>query len=891
MLFSWHKNRLILQARKPENAQILQFIPRTILVGDLPRHFVDKYIHWLDLSTGELEFRPTTSPWISKPSNWRLYLQLPSVRKRGMRLGKYYCPMLHKPGQDIPPIQLVDFRSRTFRVLSRLLSPLELPDHIIVTRTAQALEISLPRLRLSFFVNTNWEVECQSMPGYVLDETQSCGTLFGLINKLILCPSPSSSEKPLPPRRVIIPQGKISFNIDGNFTIVSMENDDEDVSWYEYTIDTNLGCLTSNTSLGSKLYQCYLHALTSHCLPDPLLGHTGTEEALYILRSAGCRSFQRLDDQERTLLALIGGLTPIRSYLLSGIICVTWNDLPALSQHYDFSSTVNLIYNHARALATLIDQFGPRDISTEKSLYNRVASRNRLYYPTDLHISGWSSFLGDVIYTSRDVSDFGTAERVLFRTSWSIWNGQPSLNHGFPELWDIMDSWGSLGPAASGISLRYSRYWLEFDASRDWFVIYDLCRKAANENLRHLKAELLFSLSAAAYSQTTYSNIVPFFIIALDERYHYLDPPPDRSYTLSDGLGPELGHLKDLVSKSALPLSSTPAHSINVAGETAQSIEILQQEQYDVAIERESAVVAELLYHQWPNFQIANFPEQWLSKSACMQRIKEYARSVSRNVQLRHHVLRLQSTLRDFGNVVAPAVEEYLFSPRFLPGDAITPSYSLRDVLEARSNVPAHPAVGTPFRVSALPSALSTDRDPPPVGLDCLEILIEELQRSRQRLLNLCGNELNNSRRALLGQMTSQFVRGGIPSREILLLYHDESSYRKDRMFSEILASLAPSGNVEEISGIAGLWPRISPRTILRQLALNHISTLPGLWKSVIVRYAISFVEYQRSIRLLELSSRQEHEELLRETESICHDVMTEWTPDWLLIQVGLFPC
>jgi len=491
---------------------------------------------------------------------------------------------------------------------------------------------------------------------------------------------------------------------------------------------------------------------------------------------------------------------------------------------------------------------------------------------------------------SRDVSDFGTLERVLFRTSWSIWNGQPSLNHDFPQLWDIMNSWGSLGPAASGISLRYSRYWLEFDASRDWFVIYDLCRKAANENLRHLKVELLFSLSAAAYSQTTHSNIFPFFIIALDERYHYLDPPPDRSYTLSDGLGPELSYLEDLVSKSALPLSSTPAHSMNVAGETVQSIEMLQQEQYDVAIERESAVVAELLYHQWPDFQLANFPEQWLSKSACMQCIKEYAWSVSRNVRLRNHVLQLQSTLRDFDNVVAPAVEEYLFSPRFVPSDTITPSYSLREVLEARSNVPARPAVGTPFQVSALPSALPTDRDPPPAGIDRLEILIEELQRSQQPLLKLCGNELNNSRRALLGQMASQFARSGIPSQEVLLLYHDEGSYRKDRIFSEILASLAPSGNVEEICGIAGLWPRITPRTILRQLARNHISTLPCRWKSVIVRYAVSFLEYQRSIRLLELSSRQEHEELLRETESICRDVMTEWTPDWLLVQVGRFP-
>jgi hypothetical protein len=454
-----------------------------------------------------------------------------------------------------------------------------------------------------------------------------------------------------------------------------------------------------------------------------------------------------------------------------------------------------------------------------------------------------------------------------------------------------MNSWGSLGPAASGISLRYSQYWLEFDASRDWFVIYDLCRKAANENPRHLKVELLFSLSAAAYSQTTHSNIVPFFTtIALDERYHYLDPPPDRSYTLSDGLGPELRYLEDLVSKSALPLSSTPAHFIKVAGETIQSIETLRQERYDVAIKRESAVVAELLYHRWPDVQFVDFPGQWLSKSACMQRIKEYARSVSRNLRLKNHVLRLQNILRDFGNVAAPPVEKYLFGPRFFPSNLITPSYSLRDVLVARSNVWAHPAVGTPFQVSALPSIPSTDRDPPPAGLDRLEILIEELRRSQQPLLELCGNELNNSRHALLGQIASQFARGGIPSEEVLLLYHGECSYRKDSMFSEILACLAPSGNIEEINGIAGLWPRINPRTILRQLARGHISTLPYQWKPVIVRYAVSCLEYQRSIRLLDLSSRREHEELLREAESICRDVMTEWTPDWLLVQVRLFP-
>jgi hypothetical protein len=191
-----------------------------------------------------------------------------------------------------------------------MLSPLESPE-ISSLPTPPSFGSFLPRLHLLFFVNSNWELECRSMPNYVVDETQSCGTLFGLRNKLILCPRPNSSEGSLLPRRVIIPQGKVSFCTMGDFTSVSINTDaEQQVRWYEYTIDTDLGCLTSNTSLRSKLYQCYLHALTSHCLPDPLLGHTGTEEALYMLRSAACRSFQRLDDNEAKLLELISDLTP-----------------------------------------------------------------------------------------------------------------------------------------------------------------------------------------------------------------------------------------------------------------------------------------------------------------------------------------------------------------------------------------------------------------------------------------------------------------------------------------------------------------------------------------------------------------------------------------------------
>jgi hypothetical protein len=54
------------------------------------------------------------------------------------------------------------------------------------------------------------------------------------------------------------------------------------------------------------------------------------------------------------------------------------------------------------------------------------------------------------------------------------------------------------------------------------------------------------------------------------------------------------------------------------------------------------------------------------------------------------------------------------------------------------------------------------------------------------------------------------------------------------QIFSEISAILAPSQNTEKANAIAGLWPRITPRSLLRQLAQDRIGTLPDQWKVAI---------------------------------------------------------
>jgi ABC-type cobalamin transport system ATPase subunit len=212
----------------------------------------------------------------------------------------------------------------------------------------------------------------------------------------------------------------------------------------------------------------------------------------------------------------------------------------------------------------------------------------------------------------------------------------------------------------------------------------------------------------------------------------------------------------------------------------------------------------------------------------------------------------------------------------------------------SRTNIPTTSADGESYQCSTmLPTigSIATESALPSASLAGLETIIEELKQSGQPLLQLYGNELNKSHREQLGQNDSQFVGGVIPLHEFLLSYHHECSQRKNQCFSEISAALSPSQNVEEVSQIAGLWPRITPRSILRQLAQDRISTLPNQWTLVIMRFAVSFLKYQQSLRLLELFSRQRHEELLWEIEAIRHDVLAESTPDWLLVQVRLFPC
>ncbi|KAI9450186.1 hypothetical protein BJY52DRAFT_1126070 [Lactarius psammicola] len=885
IFFSRRDGNLTLQARRPEDPRLLQFVPRAVFADDFPKAFVDDYVHWLDLGTGEVEFRSVESPWTPDPSNWRLTVHTDDTRSLFRKI----------PGGSAAPVDLIDIRSTSFRMISHLLSALDSSEHIIITRTNHALEASLSRLHLTFFVNQDSELECRSLPGYIIDKLQSCGTMFGLRNQLVLCSSHSSSEMP---RRVIIPQGDIEFGLDGEFARVSIKSGTaRHVYWHEYIIDTDLGRLTGNVGLHSKLYQCYLHAITSHCLPDPLLGHTGTEESLNMLKSAAFLSFQRLGNDDAMLLNFISNLTPSRAYYpphLKSMVTVKWNDLPILSQHHDFHPAVLSILDHAHAMEALYDK--PVDFEVppqDASLLKRTVSRNKVYYPYDLQILKRSSSIPkDTAYKSRDIADGRSAENAAYRMSWCVWNNRPYLSRKKTykplKLWDTMQSWKSLRPAEKEISLRYSRYWLAFDAAKDWLRIYDICQEALNCDPQDSKVRLAFSLSAARFSGS-YGNFIPLILIfATDTGLRGLTRPPPSHYELSDGTYPDHARLADLMSRFALPMKQTPVQTMEVraTGAGKKAAKKWRRLEYDKSISEIASKAARSTVERWPEMW-CDLPRQWFDTQKCRASVEAHLRSISRNIDFRDHIHRLQAIVNRYGTGTAPKAS-HVFSPQFSAGPPKASSPSLREVLMSRANFPRPPTRERPSSGGAILSTvtIATESNPPSTREDVLSSLIQELRHSRESSLQLYGEDLNKSYGDLLGKRASPLVRRSVPPQEALLQYRNLCSKEKDVIFSELSEVLGPSQKLEHVVSFSGLWPRITPRSILRELSRDRVHTLADHWKHAITRYAVAFLKYQQSQRLVELSLRHRDEELLQEAETACEDVAAACSPDWLLIQI-----
>lgn len=840
-----------------------ELVPHTKLQGDFPVHFTKNYFHWLEIKTRILEFRPKSNPWKSSATNWRLtYLGLAS------------CMALRNE-------RMMDIRKASFSMITSVLGRLEPPKYIDITFAldTRTVLIHLPRLKMDFFINEKGEIECRQFRGMVIDFNQDIGTFTGLVNRLVM------RQKSV--RSVIIPYGDVRYKTQRGHVIVEIETDIDGldrVPYLHYTVDTRLGRLVGNDSLTSHLFKTYLHALTTYCLPDELTRRTGTEEALANLKSATTWSFQKLGDVEIKLLKLIMSLTPSRDYYPKHkkvMQTIKWKPLPYLTQHEDFELLVTSIFRYACRFHMLrVDDktLDLEDLLSNASdhLLRRAAIRNATIRRDEFGGANYTE-LNDSVYSSRD---FIPQNSKLKNDVWDIarsiekWSTNLAIHH---DLEGLLKRWELICGSSTRVTvLQYNRSILDLSLDSCWVDLYNTLRATA---MHESKYRLMFTLCTMAYSGKQDMLIIGTLLaFAINENFSRISPPPYSSYNLHDGERPQLDIR--LVETHAVPFESSPeARLPKQHGESATLLHQRRRDTYENNLKSQAEVLFSFLQAQWP-VHTPSYPQMGsrgvythFKLKKIMSLIIPIFQSCYKNAEFLRHIDVVQKELLNMNLGPKETRPQYTFDSH---KKIRAPSYSKVTLEGIFSRIPPD-VTGIPVHINAQPTISQGENE--------LKSLLLELEAAHSNQFEKeYANNMLNSYEALHKKSTTVF--SGLPSKEALLKDRLQFENRMQSIFQSIEKALGPVSAIQDLMGMTGLWPNISPISLLQRLASNASVDLSPGWRQVLIEYGEAVTMFQRAERLLDYSESG-GDDFARESENPGGQGRNQVAySDWLLISI-----
>ncbi|KAH0423698.1 hypothetical protein CcaCcLH18_11994 [Colletotrichum camelliae] len=835
-----------------QNQTKYDLVPSRHLRGSFPRSFIENHVHWYNHNEDCVEFCDSRTPWHHATSNWKL---------RRSRNGREWS--LHRD-EDV----LIGINKDSSLLLASILEPLEDKDWIhIIQRNSKAIFIDLPRTGLEFTLEPGTSaMVSKQYRGMVIDSLQSIGSLIGMRDKLVLRTEHSLDTCLTPRRRVLVMDGNVSHVATADHVQVDIAKDSYR-KVHTYDVDEKLGRLVSNGSLQSKLFLACLHALTSFCLPDPLTGKTGTEEALTILGSASAKSFDCLSHENVQLLSFIARLTPGRSYYPAHervMQTVHWDQgLSFLSQHGLFLDRVRSIFDHASRVDFLFpDRYvkPPALDHADAHLLDRDNIRSSTF-----RISGFGAerhcTTKDKDYEPRDRSVTSSSSKS-HSVARMVFSNQPALFQSLPpsfgsHLRDYLKQISEVSYRSgtsviteiaydSGLLLESTGFiaknWI--DLHRD--VIPGVC-----------KFKLLIWLATLAFA--TSANIAVLQTLASFRTFPQamqLSPPAGNNFQLSKGAKVDSAMLQKVILSGAVPYNSSPeANLARNSYESSSAYDQRRSSQFKSKLQMAVNTLVSCLRSQGvckvPEIPLAhqnqNLWRTYIRINHIIPVIKTHFRTWYDNLLLERYV-----------NTVASNMPSVIRSPQFPCPLLTNPDWSLSG---ARRFITGNDI----FRRA---------KPPPPVR--GLHILYQEtLPESRKydyrmpELISMLRNrtqgtyerryveELDASFRALQRKgITSSNAPGSAPPRkEVLMAYLRQWKEEVDRQYDAIAKALLgledkhPSTAIE----VFDLYcrPRTSPLVILQRLNKDHVKNTPTEWRERIADYGVAMTQLQRAERMV----------------------------------------
>lgn len=866
--------------RAVKGTQVYEILPVHATINDFPPAMTNDYVPWLDIEANIVEWRPLCHFWTNESYRW--YLRLGNTGHRHLGHGS--------------SVRLVDQDSPTAMAVAALLAPLEFAAHIHVSwdSDANTLNVHLPRLKLDFFLTwRDADLRSKQYRGMVIDKDQEFGTLTGLSNKLVLKHEVNGS------RNVIIPAGNITWGRTDNHVHVKIYSGSAlHVPYHCYRIDPQLGRLVDNGTLGAKLFRCYLHALTAHCLPDELTGLTGTEQALQILSEASTLSQTAPTNADLDLLKKIADLTPERTFYpthLRVMQQVKWSNLPTLSQHASFWTLVNFFCESIRQLSyfqtdqhTIMGKFTPRD--RERHLLDRASIRNSYCY-----IDGFGgdnhTVAMDSTYRARDVPLNSDREARALRTAKLVdqWSDKLCISS---SLLQAVKDWnepikGEGHSSNCALKLGYNTQWLA--ESVDIFPgrFLAIWCKLSQSRREKDAYEIMFFLCTLSYSGRINQRFVETLLaLATSTELRCMQQPHYWNFTLKDGTSPDRSTLAEIAESASKKYDQCPEiHLPQLLLETEESFRNRRMDQYkansDKAIER----FLDDLVSQWPVFEVQNPAGDDLATymyvTTAMESTRKKFASWYANFQLENFIERAQ-------NILNSLTSDNLRAEKYIP-DYPKDKYSAKQAYVRFDDFLRNP----PPRLALTNADQFLPRLKPTVAKaeagSSLDSLLTKLSEEATKRYEIdYAADITSSLKAFRGsQRTPQsLIELTVAERQLLTeKYLSQCQSQVDNYYAAIVDALWSNSQPAQVAVAAQLSPRLSPICLLRKLSGVDAEKLTTKWKNPLLEYALAISQLQRAQRILNCVNSDS--DMVCEVENRGHEGWDPQAyPEWVLLEV-----
>ncbi|KAI9701732.1 MAG: hypothetical protein M1820_006360 [Bogoriella megaspora] len=871
---------------------IMEYIPPEIFGNqynfDLPLSLIEGHVHLLEITTGILHIRPQQHQWKHKSSNWQLDINTRSASRRSKSF-------------------LVDPQSSVFRRIANLFSRFEPAAYLEVFQPRIGpVRVHLRRMELSFFVNRSRLLESPELRQEI-DPTQDIGCWHGLNSKLALRDMSNTAN-----RSVLVPFGKIMLERSGIHIGADIVTGHADrVLYGRFEVNTALGRIECAAEPRLLYLKAYLHAITSFVVPDSLTGRTGTEEALSFLCSGCCQPWTPIAFKPHETLMEISSLAPSRQYYpphLRRMQRVTWDPrLTVTVQHDALRPAVEAILATSEQLVKFAEStIGLAEITSlqyDAHLHSRGLSRRetferRLTEPKPGEVI-------DVEYHARDQRVNNQRSLNVMSITAMLYRWRPNVTSA-KDLAGILQGWPTIG----GFDRVYDKVRISDQLTTDLAVEFGALARRCYESDQSNSPDLMFLFAALVFRNDVNLDVIRIVAaFAMLNDLKNLQLPKWSSYSFYRHRSvPRLAHLIQFVTPHGLAyIGDERQHLPFLAPKQRRKLEAVQ-EAYEKEVKDDCQEFTKFLIAQWPNAEpsIINFTRTSRIdiKAASKALLPEWTR-LSQNFQLSGFVDKVQaildqcrelpvlrqSQLPNGDGKVFPSRRRGMEVPS-LAEDLLCRTYAeiqmgkplTLDVKEipkvvAKENMHPRAPKSTIAKESNQHRVSSEIRE--------LEMIIESLTDPRSVVRQRYSKDLQGSVQKLKEFQKMSKPLKEIPSYQILVQRVIDAKKDVDNRFKIICQAFEYSDPCCEFLQAGGLWPCITPVTLLEQLRSTSCVKPNQSIKEGIIDYAVAVTHMQRLERIRDCLLNNNLDKAREELESPGH---ANWNPsehlDWLLLEI-----